>query len=88
MAKKEEESGKTVLEGFAELAKALGPFGVPFSLVFMANVVVIFTIWFLSSQFEYLWVVVIGFAVIEVFIGSWLYKEKQRVPPKLESGSL
>ncbi len=66
-----------IWDGLARLAKAIAPFGVPFSAVFMANVVVIFMILFLQSQFSYLWLACLSFASVEVVMGVLVYKWKE-----------
>ena len=70
---------ESIWEGFAKIGKAIGPFGVPFSAIFMANVLVILVILFLSSQSNWLWLAVLIFALSEVLLGLGIYiwKEKQ-----------
>ncbi|USN45424.1 MAG: hypothetical protein H6502_05235 [Candidatus Woesearchaeota archaeon] len=76
---KKSEKEESLWEGLGKLGKAIGPFGVPFSAIFMANVLVILVILFLSSQFNWLWLAVLIFAFVEVLLGLGIYiwKEKQ-----------
>jgi len=83
---KKNEKEESLWEGLSKLGKAIGPFGVPFSAIFMANVLVILTILLLSSQFSWLWLAVLIFAFLEVILGLGVYvwKEKQIMKKKYE----
>ena len=69
----------SIWAGLAKLADAVGPHGVPFTAVFMSNVVVLFVILFLNDQFEYMWAVGIGFAAVELSLGTLMYVKKRPV---------
>ena len=67
----------SIWAGLAKLADAVGPHGVPFSAVFMSNVVVLFMILFLNDQFEHMWAVGFGFATLELSLGTLMYVKKR-----------
>jgi len=68
---------ESLLDGFAKLAKAVGRFGTVFTMVFMANVTMIFMIIFLQNQFQYLWLVISTFCLIEIFLAYFAYTKKK-----------
>lgn len=76
---KQPEEGGSLWDGLSKLGKSIGPFGVPFSAIFMANVLVILVILFLSAQYNWLWLAVLIFAFLEFLLGLsvYIWKEKQ-----------
>jgi hypothetical protein len=70
---------ETLWDGLSKLAKAVGTFGTPFTLVFMGNVIMILAILFLQTQTNWLWVVASLFAFFEVALGFYLYSKKHRL---------
>ncbi|MBI4147423.1 hypothetical protein HY494_02105 [Candidatus Woesearchaeota archaeon] len=76
---KQPEEGGNIWEGLSKLGKSIDPFGVPFTAIFMANVLVILVIFFLSAQYNWLWLAVLIFALLEFILGLsvYIWKEKQ-----------
>ena len=77
---KHQQKEEGLLEGFAKLGKAIGPFGTIYTMAFMANVVMVFMIIFLQTQFQYLWLVITIFCLIEIILAfsAYLWREKQK----------
>lgn len=70
------------LEQLAKLGKAIGPFGIPFTLIFMGNVILLFVLLLGMNQNQYVWLVITIIAVVEIFLGFYLHKNKIEEPIK------
>ena len=57
-------------------------------LVFLANILVIFVIIFLKSQYDGLWLVVMLFAAGEVLLGARLHKNNKMMPESISYNEL
>ena len=74
--KNNEEHNQTIWDGLSKLANILGPQGVPFTLIFMANVLLIFSMLLLVDNFPYLSFIISGAAFFQLALGSYIYHKK------------